>query len=91
MVVTVDADDTVILFQRLVRPRQIFIQVDIAVFTVLTAVTPDKASDSHADIRMDLPEKGPVEREIQDTPHNAVAAIRFRDSVTVPEIDALAL
>ena len=91
MMVTVNAKIAMFLLQHAVTPFQVFFNLYLAIFAILTAVTPDKTSKSHPPIRMYLLKKESVEREIQHFAQKTVTAIGLGNAIAVSHKNAFAL
>ena len=91
MVMAVDADIALVALEDGLAPVEVFFQANLAGFAYLSAITANKPGKSHAPVRVDLLEKEAIQREVENTTHDAVAEIGFRDAITVMEIDTLAL
>jgi len=91
MMVAVDAVVALLFFEHVVSPFQILVYLDDAGLAVLTAVTPHKASQSHPPVRVDLFEQKTIERQVQHLTQKTVTAVGLRNTITMSQIDTLAL
>ena len=88
---SMNAEFAFFLFQNAVAPFQILFDINRLVFTVFTAIPPDKTRQSHSPIRVNLPKEEAVQREIEHTTQKAVATIGLRNAIAMSKIHAFAL